>query len=55
MTALIYLTGIAVFALIIYLTLELAPAAPTGRLSEILYSCEWRRPDRLAQIPVSPG
>ncbi|NLI08899.1 MAG: hypothetical protein GX457_17710, partial [Thermotogaceae bacterium] len=36
MTALIYLTGIAVFALVIYLTLELAPAAPTGRLSEIL-------------------
>lgn len=36
MTALIYLTGIAVFALVIYLTLELVPAAPTGRLSEIL-------------------
>lgn len=36
MTALIYLTGIAVFALIIYLTLELVPAAPIGRLDEIL-------------------
>jgi Flp pilus assembly protein TadB len=35
-TALIYLTGIAVFALIIYLTLELVPAAPIGRLDEIL-------------------
>jgi hypothetical protein len=36
MTTLIYLIGIAVFALVIYLTLELAPATPTGRLSEIL-------------------
>jgi Flp pilus assembly protein TadB len=36
MMALIYLTGIAVFVLIIYLTLEIIPAAPTGRLSEIL-------------------
>ena len=36
MTALIPLTGIAVFALVIYLTLELAPTVPTGRLAETL-------------------
>jgi Flp pilus assembly protein TadB len=36
MTTLIYLTGIFVFALVIYLTLELVPAAPTGRLAETL-------------------
>lgn len=49
MTALIYLTGIAVFALVIYLTLELAPATPTGRLAETLTPADgvvlngWRR------------
>ncbi|MCX6053645.1 MAG: hypothetical protein NTZ74_01785 [Chloroflexi bacterium] len=36
MTALITLTGIAVFALMLYLMIELVPAAPTGRLAEIL-------------------
>ena len=59
MTALIYLTGIAVFALVIYLTLELAPAAPTGRLSEILTPADgviltgWRRSLSPLDKPVS--
>ena len=49
MSALIYLTGFAVFALIILLTLEILPAAPTGRLEEILTPVDgvalhgWRR------------
>ena len=59
MTALIYLTGIAVFALVIYLTLELAPAAPTGRLSEILTPADgviltrWRESLSPLDKPVS--
>ena len=59
MTALIYLTGIAVFALIIYLTLELVPAAPTGRLDEILTPAEgvpltgWRKSLSSLDKPVS--
>ena len=59
MTALIYLTGIAVFALVIYLTLELAPAAPTGRLSEILTPADgvvltgWRKSLSPLDKPVS--
>lgn len=59
MTALIYLTGIAVFALIIYLTLELAPAAPTGCLDEILTPAEgvpltgWRKSLSSLDKPVS--
>ena len=42
MTALIPLIGIGVFALMIYLTLELVPAAPTGRLAETLTPARWR-------------
>ena len=59
MTALIYLTGIAVFTLIIYLTLELIPAAPTGRLDEILTPAEgvpltgWRKSLSSLDRPVS--
>ena len=59
MTALIYLTGIAVFAMVIYLTLELAPAAPTGRLSEILTPADgviltgWRKSLSPLDKPVS--
>ena len=59
MTALIYMTGIAVFALVIYLTLELAPAAPTGRLSEILTPADgvvlngWRKSLSPLDKPVS--
>ncbi len=59
MMALIYLTGIAVFALIIYLTLEFAPAAPTGRLSEILTPADgvvltgWRKSLSPLDKPVS--
>lgn len=59
MTALIYLTGIAVFALIIYLTLELVPAAPTGRLDEIRTPAEgvpltgWRKSLSSLDRPVS--
>jgi len=58
-TALISLTGIAVFALIIYLTLELVPAAPTGRLDEILTPAEgvpltgWRKSLSSLDKPVS--
>jgi len=59
MTALIYLTGIGVFALIIYLTLELAPATPTGRLAETLTPADgvilsgWRRSLSVLDKPVS--
>jgi len=59
MIALIYMTGIAVFALVIYLTLELASAAPTGRLSEILTPAEgvvlngWRKSLSPLDKPVS--
>src|SRR5574338_915671 len=59
MTALIYLPGIAVFALVIYLTLELAPATPTGRLSEILTPADgvvltgWRKSLSVLDKPVS--
>ena len=59
MTALISLTGIAVFALIIYLTLELVPAAPTGRLDEILTPLDgvpltgWRKSLSSLDKPVS--
>jgi hypothetical protein len=59
MTALIYLTGIAVFALVIYLTLELAPATPTGRLAETLTPADgvvltgWRRSLSPLDKPVS--
>ena len=59
MTALIPLIGIGVFALIIYLTLELAPAAPTGRLAETLTPADgvvlsgWRRSLSMLDKPVS--
>ena len=59
MTALIYLTGIVVFALVIYLTLELAPATPTGRLAETLTPADgvvlngWRRSLSPLDKPVS--
>ena len=59
MTVLIYLTGIGVFALIVYLTLELVPAAPTGRLAETLAPAEdiplkgWRRSLTVLDKPVS--
>jgi Flp pilus assembly protein TadB len=59
MMALIYLTGIAVFVLIIYLTLEIVPAAPTGRLSEILTPSDevplsgWRKSLSPLDKPVS--
>ena len=59
MTSLISLTGIAVFALIIYLLLELGPAAPTGRLDEILTPAEgvpltgWRKSLSSLDKPVS--
>lgn len=59
MTALIYLTGIAVFALVIYLTLELAPAIPTGRLAETLTPSDaaplsgWRKSLSPLDKPVS--
>src|SRR3972149_9715386 len=59
MIALIYMTGIAVFALVICLTLELAPAAPTGRLSEILTPADgvvlngWRKSISPLDKPVS--
>jgi hypothetical protein len=49
MTALIPLIAIGVFALMIYLTLELAQAMPTGRLAETLIPADgvvltgWRR------------
>ena len=59
MTVLIPLIGIGVFALIIYLTLELAPAAPTGRLAETLTPADgvaltgWRRSLSVLDKPVS--
>lgn len=59
MVALIYLTGLAVFALIIYLTLELVPATPTGRLSETLSPTDgtelfgWRKSLSPLDKPVS--
>ena len=59
MTVLIYLTGIGVFALVIYLTLELVPSAPTGRLAETLAPAEdiplkgWRRSLTVLDKPVS--
>ena len=59
MTTLIPLIGIGVFALIIYLTLELAPAAPTGRLAETLTPADgaalsgWRRTLAPLDKPVS--
>lgn len=59
MTILIPLIGICVFALIIYLTLELAPAAPTGRLAETLTPADgvvltgWRRSLSVLDKPVS--
>jgi Flp pilus assembly protein TadB len=59
MTILIPLIGIGVFALIIYLTLELAPTAPTGRLAETLTPADgvnltgWRRSLSVLDKPVS--
>lgn len=59
MTVLIPLIGIGVFALIIYLTLELAPSAPTGRLAETLTPADgvvltgWRRSLSVLDKPVS--
>ncbi len=59
MTALITLTGVAVFALVIYLSLELVPAAPTGRLAETLSPADgsapsgWRRSLSALDQPVS--
>jgi len=59
MSALIYLTGFATFALIILLTLEILPAAPTGRLEEILSPADgvplsgWRRSLSPLDKPVS--
>jgi Flp pilus assembly protein TadB len=59
MQALILLTGIASFALVIYLTLEWAPSIPTGRLAETLspdYSAPqsgWRRSLSVLDKPVS--
>ena len=59
MVTLIYLTGIAVFALVIYLTLELAPAIPTGRLAETLTPSDgfdrsgWRKTLSTLDQPVA--
>ena len=59
MTILIPLIGIGVFVLIIYLTLELAPAAPTGRLTDSLTPAVgavlpgWRRSLSVLDKPVS--
>lgn len=59
MTVLIPLIGIGIFALIIYLTLELAPATPTGRLAETLTPADgvvltgWRRSLSVLDKPVS--
>ena len=59
MTVLIPLIGIGIFALIIYLTLELAPSAPTGRLAETLTPADgvvltgWRRSLSVLDKPVS--
>jgi hypothetical protein len=59
MTALIYLTGIASFAFVIYLTLEIVPDAPRGRLTETLSPASempvsgWRRSLNALDKPVS--
>ena len=59
MTALIPLIAISVFALVIYLTLELVPSAPTGRLAETLIPADgvvltgWRRSLSVLDKPVS--
>lgn len=59
MTVLIPLIGIGIFTLIIYLTLELAPSAPTGRLAETLTPADgvvltgWRRSLSVLDKPVS--
>ena len=59
MSALIYIIGILVFFLVAYLTLELVPAAPTGKLSEMLASDGagalkgWRRSLSALDKPVS--
>jgi len=59
MTALIPLIALGVFALMIYLTLELVPSAPTGRLAETLTPADgvvltgWRRSLSVFDKPVS--
>jgi Flp pilus assembly protein TadB len=59
MTVLIPLIAIGVFALMIYLTLELVPSAPTGRLAETLTPADgvvltgWRRSLSVFDRPVS--
>jgi len=59
MTVLIPLIGIGIFALIISLTLELAPAIPTGRLADTLTPADgvvltgWRRSLSVLDKPVS--
>src|SRR5512146_2511455 len=59
MQALITLTGIATFALVIYLTLEWAPSIPNGRLAETLTvepaatQAGWRRSLSVLDKPVS--
>ncbi len=59
MQALIVLTGIAAFALVIYLTLEFAPSVPTGRLAETLTPSDtvtmagWRKSLSVLDKPVS--
>lgn len=59
MTAMIYLTGIAVSALVVYLTLEIVPSAAKGRLAETLTPAGgtqvagWRRSLSPLDKPVS--
>jgi Flp pilus assembly protein TadB len=59
MTVLIPLISIAAFALMIYLTLELAPSAPTGRLAETIAPANgvpltgWRKSLAALDKPVS--
>jgi len=59
MTALIPLIAIGVFALVIYLILELVPSAPTGRLAETLTPADgviltgWRKSLSVLDKPVS--
>jgi Flp pilus assembly protein TadB len=59
MTVLIPLISIAAFALIVYLTLELAPSAPTGRLAETIAPANgvpltgWRKSLAALDKPVS--
>jgi len=59
MQALILLTGIASFALVVYLTLEWAPSVPTGRLAETLTvdntasQAGWRRSRSVLDNTVS--